>query len=490
MGLLLTISVLLMIIIIVITRWKGTQYFWVLTIGSLLILFVVNAFHDQLNPFVSGTVITISSLISMAIIGYLAWVSFVTKDKNEIKISLAKTFSLYKYNYRERWLGFNAELDRAHQQGQFYSKSIKAMANLIESPSGKLWSEKNGRFIYVDHWNSKLVSENKFSLPVELCEFIENTNWVIDLKEYQKKPEIYQSLSLSFAYFEAENIDILVPLKRDRELVGIVGLSSKAGAAILNWEDHDLLKAAGQQMASYIGLFEATTRIYEQRQLEAFNRLSTFVVHDLKNVSAQLQLITQNAEKFKDNQDFINDTFDTVVSADLRIRKMLAQLGRKNTPKTKAEKNTTQLHDLIDKISSQKADIIIDKSVQDVRLLGSQEQLGNIILHLDDNARAAVSAADGEPKKDVLHHLEIVENDLYWRIEDKGVGMSEEFIRSDLFKPFETTKGNAGMGIGVYQCRHLLRSFGGDLIVRSWVGEGTHCTAILTIIVEDSDESE
>lgn len=479
-----------MIIIIVITRWKGTQYFWVLTIGSLLILFVVNAFHDQLNPFVSGTVITLSFLVFMAIIGYLVWISFVTKDKNEIKINLAKTFSLYKYNYRERWLGFNAELDRAHQQDLFYSKSIKAMADLIESPSGKLWSEKNGRFIYVDHWNAKSSSKHKFSLPIELCQFIEDTNWVIDLKEYQKKPEMYQLLSLPFTDFETGKIDILVPLKRDEKLVGIVGLESKAGAAILNWEDHDLLKAAGQQMASYIGLFEATTRIYEQRQLEAFNRLSAFVVHDLKNVSAQLQLITQNAEKFKDNQDFINDTFDTVVNADLRIRKMLNQLGRKNIATLKSEKNITDLHVLINAIKDQKADIVINKNIKNVRLYGSQQQLVNIILHLDDNACNAVSAAGGDFKKDVLHRLEMVENDLYWIIEDKGIGMSEEFVRLNLFKPFETTKGNAGLGIGVYQCRHLLRSFGGDLIVQSRVGEGTRCTVILTTIVEDNDEPE
>ena len=58
-------------------------------------------------------------------------------------------------------------------------------------------------------------------------------------------------------------------------------------------------------------------------------------------------------------------------------------------------------------------------------------------------------------------------------VEDSGPGMSPEFIRDRLFKPFDTTKGLTGMGIGAYECREYIRSLGGDVMVRSEPGKVT-----------------
>jgi len=51
--------------------------------------------------------------------------------------------------------------------------------------------------------------------------------------------------------------------------------------------------------------------------------------------------------------------------------------------------------------------------------------------------------------------------------------MDEEFIRHSLFKPFTTTKGSSGMGIGAYETRELIRKLGGEVEVISRVAEGT-----------------
>jgi signal transduction histidine kinase len=57
-------------------------------------------------------------------------------------------------------------------------------------------------------------------------------------------------------------------------------------------------------------------------------------------------------------------------------------------------------------------------------------------------------------------------------VNDSGVGMSREFVAARLFRPFDTTK-PSGMGIGLYQCRELLRSVGGRLLCTSKEGEGS-----------------
>ena len=51
--------------------------------------------------------------------------------------------------------------------------------------------------------------------------------------------------------------------------------------------------------------------------------------------------------------------------------------------------------------------------------------------------------------------------------------MDEVFIRERLFKPFDSTKGTQGMGMGAYQIRATMKSIGGDVRVLSDPGEGT-----------------
>lgn len=112
--------------------------------------------------------------------------------------------------------------------------------------------------------------------------------------------------------------------------------------------------------------------------------------------------------------------------------------------------------------------------IPEVEVYANQDQLLNIIQHLHQNA------IDASNESDRIHHrFDQIGQELHWHIVDKGKGMDPDFVRKQLFKPFATTKGNAGMGIGVYQCRYLLQSFGGDLIIQSELGKGTRCIVIL-----------
>jgi signal transduction histidine kinase len=66
------------------------------------------------------------------------------------------------------------------------------------------------------------------------------------------------------------------------------------------------------------------------------------------------------------------------------------------------------------------------------------------------------------------------------RVADDGPGMTAEFIRDKLFRPFSTTKAS-GYGIGAYQARELIRRMGGRLEVASTLGEGTEVSIRLPI---------
>lgn len=390
----------------------------------------------------------------------------------QLKILYRKLFSAYKYDYRESWIRFNRALDEANVTGNYYQLSIKAIANIIDSPAGKLWSLRNDKFAFVDHWESPLSSDMSYQLPNSLVQFIETTNWVIDTQEYQRDRSIYHGLDIDLSESLFRHHRIFIPLRRNDELIGIVGLAASHSKPILNWEDHDLLKAAGLQMASYLAMFEATTQIYEQRHFDAFNRISAFVVHDIKNVTAQLELITHNAERFRDNQEFVDDAFETVGSATRRLNRMLTQLKRGRS--SSELKKLCDLKLIVESFMENAKRARFIGNVPDVQVSGDKDALLNVIQHLHQNG---LEASDDDSV--VTHRIEIKGGQAHWHIHDKGTGMDSEFMRKQLFKPFATTKGNAGIGIGVYQCRYLLQSFGGDLIIHSEVDQGTHCIAIL-----------
>lgn len=400
----------------------------------------------------------------------------------QLIILYRKVFSAYKYDYRESWIRFNRALDEANVTGNYYQLSIKAIGNIIDSPGGKLWSLRNDSFAFVDHWESPLNSDMSYQLPKKLTDFIEKTNWVIDMHEYQKNQDIYRDLDIDLSHPLFRNHRIFIPLRRNDELIGIVGLVSSYSKPILNWEDHDLLKAAGLQMASYLAMFEATTQIYEQQHFDAFNRLSAFVVHDIKNVTAQLELITHNAERYRDNQEFVDDAFETVDSATRRLNKMLSQLKRGRS--TADLKKVCALKDIVDSFKANAERVRwVGNVPQDTKVVAEQDALVNVIQHLHQNG---LEASDKD--SDVIHRIEQKDEQIHWHIHDSGSGMDGEFMRKQLFKPFATTKGNAGIGIGVYQCRYLLQSFGGDLIIHSEVNEGTHCIAILVSLEGEREE--
>ena len=74
-------------------------------------------------------------------------------------------------------------------------------------------------------------------------------------------------------------------------------------------------------------------------------------------------------------------------------------------------------------------------------------------------------------------------------IEDNGCGMDDIFIRDRLFKPFDTTKGNSGMGIGMYESREIIRAHGGDIEVASRPGQGTVISVFLPASARGGQDS-
>src|SRR6185369_3577201 len=165
-----------------------------------------------------------------------------------------------------------------------------------------------------------------------LSSFLLSSGWVINLEEYRCFPGRYGDLEIPPWLSDVPNAWLVIPLMVGSQMNGFVVLASSRTQIDVNWEVNDLLRTAGCQAAGFLAQMQATEALLEVRKFDAFNRMSAFVVHDLKNIVAQLSLMLKNAERHRDNPEFQQDMLMTVEHSVERMRQLMMQLREGATP--------------------------------------------------------------------------------------------------------------------------------------------------------------
>jgi putative PEP-CTERM system histidine kinase len=397
----------------------------------------------------------------------------------KMKVLVGKHFFHYRYDYREEWLRFTQTLTTQDSPQSMGQQVIRGLANMVESPAGTLWLREGGQEAYRQsaRWNlPECISEESINSP--LCRFLLTSGWVINLEEYRCFPARYNGFELPTWLSELPNAWLIVPLMAGSDMHGFVILSSSRTPLNVNWEVNDLLRTAGCQAASFLAKMQATEALLEVRKFDAFNKMSAFVVHDLKNIVTQLSLMLKNAERHHKNPEFQQDMLMTVDHAVERMRQLMMQL-REGAPPPGGVCGVN-LADVVQRIQKDKMSQgrSIDINIQE-RLVarGHDERLERVIGHLVQNALDA-STVDGK----VWISVERQNNKAAIEVGDTGHGMTKEFIRDRLFKPFQSTK-DSGMGIGAYESAQYVRELGGEMVVDSEPGVGTRIVITLPLFV-------
>ena len=237
------------------------------------------------------------------------------------------------------------------------------------------------------------------------------------------------------------------------------------------------------QLTNALALSHASDALSRSRQFEAYNRLSAFLVHDLKNLVAQISLIVKNAEKHKHNPEFIDDSIATLENVVQKIDQLLNQLKKGRVKND--NKIIINLAEVIQDVAKQQAGnkptLQLAANLDKIEVLGEKEKMTAILGHLVQNAQEAT------PENGFVS-LELSRNEhqAIIKVIDNGSGMDNKFIAERLFKPFDTTKGNAGMGIGVYEAHEYIVKHSGSCDVESSLGEGTTFTIKLPLASQSS----
>ena len=394
------------------------------------------------------------------------------------KIFINKHFYRHKYDWREEWLRFMQTLSSGQSAASLEERCIKSIADIVESPGGAMCLFDGQRYTHVCSWNVPDPSLAERDAGAVAHFLIENPT-VINLLEVPEGSAAYNAAKVPAVLRNHKRAWLVIPLWH-RDLVGFVILARPRAPVTLGWEDYDLLNVVGRQVASYLAEQKATEALEAAREFEIFNRRFAFVIHDVKNLVSQLSVLASNFEKYGDRKEFHDDAVATLKDASKKMERLVDRIHAFKGVQPAGE--PLLLEPLIRRIiatgSGNAANVLFEVEASDLAVSVEGDRLEAVIGHLVQNA---VDAVGGQGTVKVGLKLQQDGDFATVEVTDNGPGMNRDFIRRDLFKPFQSTK-KKGMGIGAYQCREYARELGGNLEAISAPGRGTTMRMTLPVI--------
>lgn len=392
--------------------------------------------------------------------------------RSRLRGLLVDHFFSHRYDYRREWMRCIATLSAPDAYVALHTRVIRALAEVVDSPGGMLFLRERGdvAFQWAGSWNMPAAPAP--ILPEHpLVAAFRDGNWIVEVEPF--------GIGIPNAW-------LAVPLNHNERLTGFIVVARPRADFKLDREVFDLLRVIGRQVATYVAEQRATEGLIEARQLHEYGKRFAFVAHDIKNVSSQLSLLLQNAETHLENPEFQRDMLATIRAA---VQKIGALIKRLTTPEGEPGQVVLMPGERLEVIAAtarrlRGATIEFEDDGAATGVAMAPAAFDAVITHLLDNAieasrMTAVAAADEpEPVRIVLRHearrvlIDII---------DVGPGMTPEFVRDELFRPFRTSKAE-GSGIGAYQSRELVRGAGGDLIVLSRPRAGTTMRLLLPVV--------
>lgn len=439
--------------------------------GFYLVLMATAGYFLKVKGGTLGSVLQAVFLVGAFLL--LTLLLFSGQLQVRLRVFLTRHFFTHTYDYRREWLRIIRTLSDTCSELILEERIIQVLGQIVESQNGLLWETTPEQALVL----RSRYGNPSLDLPIidsndPLIRYMIRREWIVNLKEMRTMPEAYQSLNPPEWLASYPDAWLLIPLLLpENRLRGLVLLTRPSVVVPWNWEVIELLKTSSRLAASYLALEDAGRALTVARQFEAFNRLSTFVVHDLKNLLTQLNLLLGNAKRHQHQTDFSEDAIMTLDHVVDRMNRLMLQIQHPYSQEETPE--LIELDSLIREVIAQRRmhtpSPVYSSSAPPVWVQASRDRLSAALEHIIQNAQDAAGHYGRvwiNRQHDSLKHAVVI-------IEDDGPGMTETFIRTRLFQPFDTTKGAIGMGIGAYESREYLRALGGDLLVNSIPGAGS-----------------
>lgn len=409
----------------------------------------------------------------LLLVGSLALASVFLSERlrRKLKVSLQKNFYQSKYDYREQWERFSRHMVDDGSLAQIQNAILDHFCSILACKGAALYLYDDEQqhyapaavFNFPRDWRPFLVDD-------PMIRQLGDKDWIFNLRE--DPPDLQGSL---LETIPEPDIFLILPLFFDEELAGFVLLGEQVNPdELLNFEDYDMLRMLAHQSIATIQGLRLADQLVVARELAAIGKVSTFVLHDLKNQVSGLSLLMENAAEHIDNPEFQQDMLDTIGNTVTNMKSLITRLkGLKDKPQLAVA--SVSLGKIIADAVGTVGGAIDISGTEEVQVAVDEEEIYKVLVNLLVNAREATDNASP------VCLAFGADGTCGWvTVKDKGCGMSADFIRDKLFKPFETTKKH-GFGIGLYQCEQIITAHGGEILVASQEGEGTKFTLTLPL---------
>ncbi|TIX50203.1 XrtA/PEP-CTERM system histidine kinase PrsK [Alteraurantiacibacter aquimixticola] len=396
-----------------------------------------------------------------------------------LRVTISKHLFQHRYDYRAEWLRFTDTIGRAGPQAApLHERAVQAVADITDSPRGLLLTPRDEGGMTLDaRWNWPQAAVPAEALSIAGARFFEESQFILDIDDLRNgRTESIPAAACPQWLLEDQEAWAMVPLLHYERLLAVVILSRPPVARLLDWEDFDLLRVIGRQLASYLAEQTSQDALGEAQRFDEFNRRIAFVMHDIKNLASQLSLLAGNAEKHAEKPEFRADMILTLRNSTDKLQALLNRLGRYGAQGGGAHQ-PFDLNAVIDRVAAQFTDkhqvVLLERD--ECAVNGDPEALEQALVHLVQNAIDA-----SRPATPVFIDQRVDGANATIEVVDSGSGMSPEFVRTKLFKPFHSSK-QGGFGIGAFESRELVRAMGGRLDVESREGIGTRFIIVLPL---------
>jgi putative PEP-CTERM system histidine kinase len=383
-----------------------------------------------------------------------------------VKRFIALHFYRAKYDYRLEWARFTARLGSLVTVEELAPEVLAGVAEAVGAPSGA---------VYVAGVTGSRELRLAAALGVErlpaelpagsaLVEALARERAAVPLENGHDDP-VARGLAAVFP-----EGSLAVPLAWRGTLLGVMVLGRERTGSAYGAEDREFLATVGEQLAGAIATAQLSETAARAREFEAFHRLTSFVVHDLKNSTSALSMLSQNALANFEDPEFQRDAILTLSRTVERMKRLLGRLAA--APERGSQER--EAVDLPALVLEAVAPLASDRRIRVVTELGATppvsgdpDALLRVLQNLVTNAREAMSGTGTMTLRTYAEDGWSV-----CAVTDTGCGMREDFVRRSLFAPFRSTKAG-GWGIGLYQAKTIVEAHGGRIEVQSREGEGT-----------------
>jgi putative PEP-CTERM system histidine kinase len=425
----------------------------------------------------------------LVVLGLLLVAVLALSDKvrSSVKYFISTNFYINKYEYRDEWLAFSDLLQGTLSEKGVVEALRRTLKESLFTDMITIWlgAEESGFRLVEENDNKGAAAGSVIPPDDPLIRYLKSTPY-LDVKSPDKVPALQNVIVEKKEFFQRSSLVLLVPLAIGEQFFGFIGVGSEKTGGPYGRDDYDLLTALCSQAASALLSARMVEELAQARQKSAWDTMSSFVLHDIKNAATMLKLVQENAPAHIHKAEFQRDVLVLIDDALQRIDKVQTRLSTLKgdlNPAIRRIELGSFLSEFCEILSKRLPQLAIEFQNRRELIIHTdpvfiEQIIENLLLNALEaggpGTRVQIDIADGSGRTVDIE------------ITDSGPGVPLDLLPGRLFEPFESGKPN-GSGIGLWQVKKLVESLGGTISAQNLEGGGAKFVVRLPV---NRDKSE